>query len=377
MTGLADAVGHTAMELVPDLEREWVEVYARAAIGGERLRFEQGSAAMGRWFDVFTMPVSGEGRFAIVFKDDTERHRAEIELRDSQEQLRRLADRQRDDLLRLQHALLPAAVVESEHVRIVAHYQSIAAGTDVGGDWYDTFRWVDGRVGVMVGDVVGHNLAAAAEMGHLRAGVGALARGQTGPGPSALLHALDECARGPDGTDFVTACCVVYDPSSGLLDHASAGHPPPLLVPPDLDARWLDGALTPPIGRIVVADRPHATAAVPAGSVVILYSDGLVERRGVDLDAQLERVRTHAVELVSAGRRRRRPEPRRAHGRRRPAGGRRRGRRRHDRLSRAHHVGRTGGRSPSGRRSTATRSRRRASTRGRPITSAQRVSSSA
>ena len=88
MTGLADAAGRTAYELVPGLEPHWVETYARVALGGEPLRFEQGSEAMGRWFDAFATPVEPRGQFALVFKDVTERKWAERALKESEERFR-------------------------------------------------------------------------------------------------------------------------------------------------------------------------------------------------------------------------------------------------------------------------------------------------
>jgi PAS domain S-box-containing protein len=92
MTGLQDAAGRTAREMLPDLELGWVETYARVALGGETLRFEQGSDALGRWFDVFATPVAPHGRFALVFKDITARRAAEAALRESEARLRRVLD---------------------------------------------------------------------------------------------------------------------------------------------------------------------------------------------------------------------------------------------------------------------------------------------
>jgi PAS domain S-box-containing protein len=92
MTGLDDAVGRTALELVPDLERHWIDMYSRVGIGRQVLRFDQGSDAMGRWFDVFATPVEPHGRFALVFRDVTERHQAEILLRDSEARWRGIFD---------------------------------------------------------------------------------------------------------------------------------------------------------------------------------------------------------------------------------------------------------------------------------------------
>ncbi len=92
MTGLTDAVGRTAKELVPDLEPHWVDRYASVGLGRKPIRFQEGSDAMGRWFDVFSMPIESEGRFAIVFKDDTARHLAESELRRNVEEFRALTN---------------------------------------------------------------------------------------------------------------------------------------------------------------------------------------------------------------------------------------------------------------------------------------------
>jgi len=209
-----------------------------------------------------------------------------------------LAIRERRNSLRLQHALLPAGLVARPNPSINAEYQSIDVGTTVGGGWYDAFSWSDGRVGIMVGDVVGHNLDAAATMGHLRAGVTALAR-HLPAHPTDLLQAIDECARAPGRADFVTACYVVIDPSDGHCVYSSAGHPPPLLIAPDGEVCWLDDALTTPIGMLDLA-ATASSVILPADATVILYSDGLIERRQQSADGGLARLEQTAVGLLSA-----------------------------------------------------------------------------
>lgn len=536
MTGLVDPVGRTALELVPDLEPTWVETYARVGVGGETLRFEQGSEAMGRWFDVFAVPLEPRGHFAIVFKDQTARHQVEEELRQSEERFRLLADRlpvlvwqhdaegrqtwvnetycsyfgvtreeMRDDrwhalphpedapgyaerfaravadrapfhaevralagtgewrwlecwaqpvlhadgsylghlgtsadvtdrkrleeaarvrhrraelvadlmatigreadrdaqltlmaralvpevadravieapgLLigagpgsdgrpgdraqvlsrleeplalgdgvpgtlvlertdagrsplgpaeqeflrfaarraevalaaahlrrrehdisaRLQRALLPDQLLQHPRLAIAARYAAAGDLLEVGGDWYDTFGWPDGRIGAIVGDVVGHNLDSAAAMGRIRAATAALAP-NVPPSPAAVLDALERFARGRDGSSFVTAGCVVVDPGTGALAYSSAGHPPPLVLAPGRPAEFLRGALAPPMctAPSPVLQRPEATVVLPAGSLVVLYSDGLVERRREGLDGGMERLRQRAAEVA-------------------------------------------------------------------------------
>lgn len=297
MTGLHEAVGRTALELVPDLEPHWVATYARAAIGRERLRFELGSDAMGRWFDVFTMPIGEGGMFGIVFKDETKRHQGELDLRASEQRYRRLAEQEHRVSLRFQRALLPDAVVDVPTLDITAWYEASETALEVGGDWYDTFRWPDGQVGVMVGDVVGHDVEAAVAMGRLRAGVAALA-GISAPRPAALLRALDVCARGSQPVDYVTACALVIDPATGRVAAASAGHPPALIVTPSGQTVWLDSAPSPPIGSIPLERIDERTITLESGSAVIVYSDGLVERRSEPIGDGLERLQREAAALV-------------------------------------------------------------------------------
>lgn len=403
MTGLHDAVGRTARELVPGLEDHWIDRYARVGLGGETLRFEEGSEAMGRWFDVFATPVEPYGRFALVFKDVTERRTAERALRDRELEAHRarrraefltevigeleavegvlpraerlmellvpraadaaslvvpgnpptvLARREtspgptRSELrtsletgeraeaalvlelrsaarrpygdtdrefftgmaarvglllasarvheeehrvaLSLQRALLPGVLDTHPGMDVAARYAAATGALEVGGDWYDVFRLPDGRIGLAVGDVVGHGLESAASMGRLRTALAALAPHAGGPGE--LLSHLQRFTDGPDGIGFATACYAVLDPVTGVMEHASAGHPPCLLLGPAGDVRWLEDGRSVPLCALGGTDRPQASTVVEPGSVLLMFTDGLVERRGASLSEGMERL---------------------------------------------------------------------------------------
>jgi len=199
--------------------------------------------------------------------------------------------------VRLQRALLPERIVWHPGAIIEARYHAADELLEVGGDWYDTFSWPDGSIAVMVGDVAGHNLDSAATMGRLRSATAALARSAP-PRPAALLDILEDLAAGPDGTDYVTATCAVLDPRTGCLQYSSAGHPPILVVRPDRSSVWLDAAAGPPIIGLRDALRAEASVDLEPGSVVVLFSDGLVERRGESIDEGLDRLRSAAIDLL-------------------------------------------------------------------------------
>ncbi len=206
-------------------------------------------------------------------------------------------DREHAIAVRLQESLLPDQLVTHPDLDVAARYAAATEALTVGGDWYDTFIWPDGHIGLMVGDVVGHDLEAAATMGRLRAAVAAIVP-LGPPDPVAVLDALDACAHGPDGVDMVTAACVIIDPAGGRLAYATAGHPPPLVVLPDGGTHWLDRAVSTPAGRFTTGRRIKAESAFPAGSLVVLYTDGLVERRGALLTDGLDRL-SDAAQMIS------------------------------------------------------------------------------
>jgi PAS domain S-box-containing protein len=192
----------------------------------------------------------------------------------------------------LQRSLLPETLPELESVVVAARY--LPGGAEVGGDWYDAVQLGDGRLGVAMGDVVGHGLGAAALMGQLRHATRAYAL--EGHPPGAVLDRLDRLMRTLDGGQMATLLYLVVEPDRSSVRLASAGHVPPLLVGPDGRAAFLDTAPDPPLG--VFATSSHSEIEVPLepGATLILYTDGLVEERGASIDEGLEALRVAAAD---------------------------------------------------------------------------------
>lgn len=193
-------------------------------------------------------------------------------------------DQQRETALALQHAILgPADLPHGFAVR----YQAASRPLQVGGDWYDVVDLDDGRIAMIVGDCVGHGLSAATVMGQVRSACRALLFDN--PSPAAALAGMDRFAARLPGAQCATAVCAVLDPATGELVYSSAGHPPPILVHADGAAEQLTDAHTIALGLRVGRHRPEASFTMPAGSTLLLYTDGLVERRRVLLEEGISR----------------------------------------------------------------------------------------
>lgn len=187
----------------------------------------------------------------------------------------------------LQAAMIAPA---SDLPTVAARYRPAAGQLSVGGDWYDVISLPDGRRALVVGDCVGHGLHAATAMGQLRSASRALLL--EGRSPASVIDAMDRFARSVPGGDCATMACALIDLEAGTATYASAGHPPPLLVQAGI-GRWLEDSRGAPLG-VGRAPRTEAVADVDPGDLVVLYSDGLVERRGELLDIGLERLRVAA-----------------------------------------------------------------------------------
>lgn len=203
----------------------------------------------------------------------------------------RAFDRERRVAETLQHSLLPDALPDRPGLAFCARY--VAGGRlEVGGDWYDVVSLPGDRLGLAIGDVAGHGVRAASVMGQLRHTLRAFAT--EGYDAAAVVERLNRFVFEQGPVDMATLCYAVLDPARGTLEWALAGHPPPLLVPPDGEPRYADVAVAPPIGVDPSATYRASSTRLAPGTTVWLYTDGLVERRGESLDAGFERLAHHA-----------------------------------------------------------------------------------
>ncbi|MFL6077144.1 MAG: SpoIIE family protein phosphatase [Mycobacteriales bacterium] len=196
----------------------------------------------------------------------------------------------------LQASLLPDRVPPLAGARLALRYLPYrldgSATVEVGGDFYDMVVGEDHWM-VAVGDVWGKGVRAAALMGQFRAGLRAYAI--EGHRPAALVERLDRLFGSLASPGFVTCVLVAYEPAEGVLRWARAGHPPPLLVRPDGGSCWLEAAVSPPVGVAVRRAGEEGEVRAEPGDLLFLYTDGLVERRGEDIDVGLERLRAAAA----------------------------------------------------------------------------------
>lgn len=188
--------------------------------------------------------------------------------------------------LQLQKALLPEALPTLSTVTFAAHYQPCTEDAQIGGDWYDVIDLGDGRIVAVVGDVVGHDLRAAATMARFRNAIRAYAIED--PAPAVILDRVDQFAERLE-SEFATVVVVTLDTRTGEFRYANAGHPPPLVTGPGSATRLLEKALDPPLG-LSVQGRTEAHDRLEAGDTLLLYTDGLIERRDESLTDGIARL---------------------------------------------------------------------------------------
>ncbi|WP_432044353.1 ATP-binding SpoIIE family protein phosphatase [Streptomyces asiaticus] len=230
--------------------------------------------------DQATEPVRGVLVFGADVTDQVE----------SAERLRASERLQREAAVTLQRSLLPQGLEQPDDLRVAATYQPGGTDAAVGGDWYDVITLGAGRTALVIGDVMGRGVRAAAVMGQLRTAVRAYARLDLPP--HEVLQLLDGLAAEIDPHQIATCVYAVHDPNENRLVYASAGHLPILVRDPDGTVRRASEPTGPPLGT---GGWLHTTGSVPLGpgASAVLYTDGLVERRDKDIYdgvAALERV---------------------------------------------------------------------------------------
>jgi serine phosphatase RsbU (regulator of sigma subunit)/anti-sigma regulatory factor (Ser/Thr protein kinase) len=221
----------------------------------------------------------------------TERDRALLELAGDRLAVAldhsRLYEREHVVAETLQRTLLPDSLPEIQGTELASRYLP-GEGAAVGGDWYDIVPLRDGRVALAMGDVVSHGLQAASAMGQLRNALRAYALERYDP--ATVLERLNTLTRNMEGREMATVVFGVYDPDACTLVYASAGHPPPIVTGPEGEVTLLEEGRGPPLGAVPGALFAEGTAELEPGATLLLYTDGIVERRDMWIEEGLQQL---------------------------------------------------------------------------------------
>jgi hypothetical protein len=194
----------------------------------------------------------------------------------------------------LERSLLPQTLPNHPGLEFATRYVT-REDRAVGGDWYDVFTLPSGMLWVVVGDVAGHGLPAAVVMGRVRSTVRSYAL--EGHAPDEVVRLVDRKVQHFEVGTIVTLVCAVSTSPFDKFEVVAAGHPPPIVAEPGQPARLVDVDVRPPLGIGSPRRRPPTTVSIPTGGVLVMYTDGLYERRGEDLEVGLTRLCT----AVTAG----------------------------------------------------------------------------
>ncbi|MGN9762018.1 SpoIIE family protein phosphatase [Streptomyces sp. SD31] len=198
----------------------------------------------------------------------------------------RMYGRERDAALTLQRSLMNTALPTVSGLELTGRYLP-AGDHEVGGDWFDAIALSDDRTALVIGDVMGHGIHAAAVMGQLRTAVRTLARQDTAP--DQVLRSLDAAVADLGDNEMATCLYAVHDAATGHCLIARAGHPPPVIADERGTVSFLDGPTGPPLG-VGRQDREVQRVPLPPHSLLVTYTDGLIETRGTDLDQGMHRL---------------------------------------------------------------------------------------
>ena len=300
LSNKARAAALTGGDSDADLIGRTVEEFVEPAVAEDIQRNEQQVICTGaerQFQEVLPFP-DGPHVFAITKSPLRDRGGAVTGVvgvaRDITEQLELVADRER--LYQLQHRLaeslqlsmLGLQDIDDPRMDVSATYIAAADELAVGGDWYDVLSLPNDRFGLIVGDAVGHGVDSVMAMGQLRNALAALALVESDP--AATLEALDLFVTGMAHAQWATCLLAIVDPAEERLTYSCAGHMPPLIAIPDAAPEILFDRQDPPLAVRPGAPRRSTSVPFPVGSIVVLYTDGLVERRNEVIDTGMERL---------------------------------------------------------------------------------------
>ena len=293
-TGVPQVIRTGRSELYPEIGDEMLVAGAQ---DDEHLRLMRELGLV----SAMAVPLRARGRSlgAVTFvAAESGRHYDETDLELAEDLARRAAlaidnamlfRREHDAAVTLQRSLLPQSIPEIEGLEFAVRYEPAGPGLQVGGDWYEVVARDDGRVGVVIGDVAGRGIHAASVMGRVRPALRAYVA--DGHGTCEAVERLDLLLKESERPEMTTVLLLLFDPATGSAEYVRAGHPPALLRLPGGQVKELSGAGTPPLGIFAELDcRPHAIE-IPPQSLLLLYTDGLIERRGESLEVGLERLK--------------------------------------------------------------------------------------
>ncbi|MFH9232065.1 SpoIIE family protein phosphatase [Streptomyces globisporus] len=267
--------GVPAAEAMPELDRLSVlPLLDQVLRSGTPRTVKSRRTTEGGSYTVTCTPIAGEDGVLVYAADVTDHAEAAERLRTSER-------RHRETAVTLQRSLLPQELEQPDDLRIAATYQPGGTDAAVGGDWYDVITLGAGRTALVIGDVMGRGVRAAAVMGQLRTAVRAYARLDLPP--HEVIQLLDVLAAEIDASQIATCVYAVHDPNEEQLVYASAGHLPILVRDEDGTVHRAADPTGPPLGTGGWV-HTSGTIALPPGSTAVLYTDGLVERRSEDID---------------------------------------------------------------------------------------------
>ncbi|SDM26569.1 anti-anti-sigma factor [Geodermatophilus siccatus] len=274
----------------PGLAPVWANARARdlgtgtgdlAAVTGHRVAELAGEVARSGHAETVHGAPDPDGRAATVVLQPLQVHGQPgvlVLVEADHTDCRHVAGAEGDVVDQVQHSLLPPALPLLPDVRLSGSYHRASSVHAAGGDWYDAVPLGRGRLALVVGDAVGHGVPAAGAMSRLRGAMRSVALRD--PSPAAVVAALDAFAGQMDDVEGASVFYGVLEAATGRLVYAAAGHPAPLLVRADGSAEFLPLAPRPPLGTLPGAPSVAATAQLPQGSTLVLFSDGAVAASG-------------------------------------------------------------------------------------------------